>query len=57
MMNTTFIADQKNKELLTLFKSLLGNNFHQFLNKIPYCGFDPAGVHYCVLRAKVEYGT
>lgn len=57
MMNTTFIADQKNQELLTLFKSLLGNNFHQFLNKIPYCGFDPAGVHYCVLRAKVEYGT
>lgn len=57
MINARFIADQKNRELLTLFKSLLGNNYYQFLNKIPYCGFDPAGVHYCVLRRKGQYST
>ena len=46
------LSESNMENTLNLFQSILGKNFNEFEQQIPYDGFPAAGVHYCVLRDK-----
>ena len=48
------LSNPRNYKILSVFETIFKKNFYEFVEKIPFSGFPPPGVHYCVLRSQEE---